>query len=75
MEGVEVKLGVAVEVTVKTGVKEDVGVIVAVGIFTVKTAPATGRPVTWIGFPETSPCPVKPVALVEKVPEAVGERV
>jgi hypothetical protein len=69
-----VRLGGSVEVAVKAGVKEAVGVTVDVGLFTVRTLPVTGIPVTWIGLPETSPCPVKPVALVEKVPDAVGER-
>lgn len=54
-----------VEVAVKTGVKDAVGVVVAVGISTVKTFPATGKPVTCIGLPDTCPCPVNPVALVE----------
>jgi hypothetical protein len=70
--GTFVRVVVTVTVAVEVAVRAAVGVLVA--WLTVKTFPATGRPVTWMGLPETCPCPVKLVALVEKFPEAVGER-
>lgn len=75
--GAFVRVAVAVGpvgVAVEAGVIVQVGVTVEVGAFTVKTAPATGRPVTCMGFAETWPWPVSPVAPVEKVPEAAWEK-